>query len=324
MQIEGNRFVVTGGAGFIGSHLTDALLERGAHSVVVLDSLELGTENNLADNPRIELFPFRLGQDSPHRLGAALRGASGLFHLAAVKRDGDPERMLATTGVGPHPLLAGARRSEIAKVVFASSVLAYGRAGGHVMEEHERCEPQSVYGVSKLAGEHLLGAVLDPAGIPHVALRYFFVYGPRQSCGKDRNTVVIETLTRLARGEAPRRVAGGEQALDSIYVEDVVRATLLAMVKPADHRTYNVCTGRALRVRDLVEQCRALFAGSRPCEPAPPDATHGTVRVGSPALAARELDFHAEIPVERGLARTKAWLETVDEALLEGILRCSG
>ena len=295
------RAVVTGGAGFIGSHLVDALLARG-DEVWVLDNLSTGRRERVADGARLIEGDIR----DAEAVGAAFAEAEpdACFHLAAqadVRRSvEDPAYDADVNVLGTIRILEAARR-HAAQVVFSSTGGAiYGECDAPAPETAAR-RPISPYGTSKLAGEEYLAMERRLYGASHVALRYGNVYGPRQDPHGEAGVVAI-FLGRLAAGEGFTIFGDGTQTRDYVYVGDVVRATLAAVGNPGG--VFNVGTGRETSVLELADACRAASGVDR--EPAFADARLGELQrsVLSTALAERELGFRAEVEPTDGIART--------------------
>jgi len=291
------RAIVTGGAGFIGSHAVDALLARG-DEVLVLDDLSNGKRENVTDGARLEVVDVR------EPLDAHFEGAEACFHLAAqvdvrvsVERPADDA---ATNVLGTIRVLEAARQHGT-QVVFASTGGAiYGECDGPAPEDAER-RPVAPYGVSKLAGEEYLAGYNRLYGTRHVSLRYGNVYGPRQDPKGEAGVVAI-FLGALARGETPRIFGDGSQTRDYVYAGDVARASLAAAGQ--DGGVFNVGTGIETSVLELYELCRQV-AGSEL------KAEHAEARLGELqrsvldiSLAERELGWRPEVGLEDGLRLT--------------------
>jgi UDP-glucose 4-epimerase len=295
------RAVVTGGAGFIGSHLVDALLARG-DEVLVLDNLSTGRRERVADGARLVEGDIR----DADAVGAAFASAEPgvCFHLAAqadVRRSvEDPAFDAEVNVLGTIRVLAAARRHGT-QVVFSSTGGAiYGECDAPAPETAPRL-PISPYGTSKLAGEEYLAMEGRLYGASHVALRYGNVYGPRQDPHGEAGVVAI-FLGRLAAGEPFTIFGDGTQTRDYVFVGDVVRATLAA----AGHAggVVNVGTGRETSVLELADACRR--ASGVELEPGFAEARLGELQrsVLDPALAERELGFRAETDPDAGIAAT--------------------
>jgi UDP-glucose 4-epimerase len=301
---------VTGGCGFIGSHLVRELATRGAARIVIVDSLRYGKRENLPPELSVEVLQHELGFGDPSELERALEGVDYLFHLAAEKHNQSkdaPTRVLRSNVEGTAALYAAAGRAGVKKVVFSSSLYAYGRLSGKAMLESEVPTPRTVYGVSKLAGEHLLGFFGREHGFEHVSLRYFFVYGSRQFAGTGYKSVIVKSFERLLAGQPAQIFGDGAQALDYVYVDDAVEATCRALEAPVSGELFNVGSGVAVSVRELVELITRLAGGPQPTF-APADWTAGTSRVGDGTHTTEVLGWKASTSLEEGLKRTLEWI----------------
>jgi UDP-glucose 4-epimerase len=299
------RAVVTGGAGFIGSHVVDALVARG-DEVDVLDDFSRGKRENVASGVRVHEADIRR---DPGRVFDEVR-PEVCFHLAAqadvrvsVER---PDFDADVNVVGTLQVLEAARRHGT-KIVFASTGGAiYGECEGPAREDHPRT-PLAPYGVSKLAGEEYLSAYNRLYGAGHVSLRYGNVYGPRQDPKGEAGVVAI-FMNRLREGETPKIFGDGTQTRDYVYVGDVVAATLAA----AEHASgvLNVGTCVETSVLDLYERIQRVAGVER--DPEFADARPGELQrsVLDASLAKRELDWQPEHSLDEGLAETWAWISS--------------
>ncbi|MFW5918638.1 MAG: NAD-dependent epimerase/dehydratase family protein [Halanaeroarchaeum sp.] len=251
--LEGATVLITGGAGFIGSHIAEGL--AGRTDVRVLDDLSSGTADDVP--PVATLYVGDIRDDEV--VADAMAGVDVVFHEAAVVSvDESIDRPVETDAVnvgGTLSVLEAARRED-ARVVFASSAAVYGHPDRIPVGEGDRTNPESPYGVSKLAADQYVRLFADLYDVPTVSLRYFNVYGPRQS---GAYAGVVTAFVDQARAGGPITVHGdGEQTRDFVHVDDVVRANLHAATTDAVGRAYNVGTGSSVTIRDLAEQIRAL------------------------------------------------------------------
>ena len=295
------RAVVTGGAGFIGSNLVDALIARG-DEVTVVDDLSFGKRENL--NPAATFVERDI------RDGIDLDGAEVVFHLAAqadvqtsVKR---PDYDADVNVVGTVRVVEAAREAG-AQVVFSSTGGAiYGECDGPA-DENAPLAPMSPYGIAKLCAEQYLSGWNRIHGTRNVVLRFANVYGPRQDSGLEGGVVSI-FLERMARGDETVIFGDGGQTRDFVYVGDVVDSLLAAVGR--DGGVFNIGTGSETSVLELHEACRAVSGqGSQArLEPARlGDARRSVLEV---SLAARELGWSARVPLDEGLRRTWEWMVT--------------
>jgi UDP-glucose 4-epimerase len=293
------RAIVTGGAGFIGSHVVEALLARG-DEVTVIDDFSNGKHENVPDGVRIVEEDIRQGL---HDVFADVR-PEVCFHLAAqvdVRVSVDRPNLDASVNVlGTIEVLEAAREHET-QVVFSSTGGAiYGECDGPAPETSER-RPLAPYGVSKLAGEEYLAAFNRLYGTRHVALRYGNVYGPRQDPHGEAGVVAI-FFGKLAENEPPRIFGDGSQTRDYVYAGDVARATVAAAGQ--DGGVFNVGTGQETSVVELYDACRRVAGSKLDAEPAPARLGELQRSVLDVSLAERELGWQPEVSLEEGLRLT--------------------
>lgn len=309
------RALVTGGSGFVGSHLTDALLARG-DEVVVVDDLSMGKKANLAGalEAGAELLVEDITDERAMTRVFEQARPEVVFHLAAqphVRRSvAEPILDLRTNIEGTVKLLELARRFEPRRIVFASSGGAiYGEGEGRELplDEDAECFPYSQYGQSKMAGELYLGLYARLYGISSIALRLANVYGPRQDPAGEAGVVAIFALA-LTGGQTPIVFGDGKQTRELIYVDDVVRAFLAGADSDAEGR-YNVGTGLETSVWELGEALAPL-CGRDAFEPEMQPAQTGEIQriVTSSEPAAETLGWRPEVELDDGLQRTVAAL----------------
>lgn len=272
------KSIVTGAAGFIGTHLVESLARDG-HEVIGIDDERTG------DWSRLRTDCCRIDRDLSALTDGELRdlaeGTDTVFHLAAEKYNSSkatPSRVIETNVSATQRLFWSAADAG-AKVVFASSLYAYGSIGPAAMSEGDVAAPDTVYGASKLMGEHLLRAATRECDLRWAVARLFFVYGPRQYAEGGYKSVIVKNFERLIRGAAPVIVGDGLQQLDYVYIEDVV-AALRELARPEhDGVLVNVGTGFGTSICDVTDTMRSIAGHPGPAEFAPPDWTAGTRRV---------------------------------------------
>jgi UDP-N-acetylglucosamine/UDP-N-acetyl-alpha-D-glucosaminouronate 4-epimerase len=302
--------LVTGGAGFIGAHLAEGLLDRG-HAVRVLDDLFSGARGDVP--PAAELTVGSVVDEDT--VGAAVDGVEVVFHLAAhrsVPRSVDHPLETDLANVhGTITVLTAARDAGVRRVVYASSSSVYGATDRLPTPESAPTGPRSPYAVSKLAGEHYCRVFTDVFGLETTALRYFNVFGPRQPPGSQYAGVIPLFIDAL-RNATPLIVHGdGKQSRDFTYVEDTVTATLAAADAPsASGRVYNVAGGTPHSLLELLEILGRLLDTT-------PHPEHVSERPGDvrrtwadPTAARRDLGFSCAVSFEEGLRRTVDWADS--------------
>jgi nucleoside-diphosphate-sugar epimerase len=303
------RYLVTGGAGFIGSTLTHTLVERG-DEVRVLDSLLTGSGENLADLPDVELV--RGDIRDLEGLRTAMKGVDRVLHQAAVpsvpRSVRDPLLSHESNVTGTLNVLLAARDAGVQRVVFASSSSVYGDAPTLPKVETMTPSPLSPYAVTKLTGEQYCRVFHRLFGLETVALRYFNVFGPRQDPTSDYAAVIPKFIALMARGERPVIEGDGSHSRDFTYVDNVVQANLRAAESPGvGGKVFNVACGERHTILDLVAALNRVFGTS--IEPAfgPPrkgDVPHSLADIEK---ARRLLGYEPSTGFQEGLERTVAW-----------------
>lgn len=304
------RFVVTGGAGFIGSHTVDELVRRG-HSVVIFDDLSTGSQENLEEvNDKITFVKATVA--NLDELRKAMRDADCVLHLAAVvsvpRSVKDPVETNQINVDGTLNVLVAARDAKVKRLVFAGSSAAYGDAPGLPKTERMQPDPLSPYGVSKYVGELYAQTFFRCYGLETVALRYFNIFGPRQDPSSAYSGVLAKFCKAFLDGEQPVIFGDGEQTRDFTYVENAVQANLLACQAPkAVGKVFNVGTGVGSSLNQTVELLSKISAKSLTVEYAGPregDIRHSLADI---SLARRLLAYDPCIGFEEGLRRTFDW-----------------
>jgi len=307
--------LVTGGAGFIGSHLVTALVRRG-DQVRVLDDLSTGSLQNLVAVQHAVEFIEGDASDPAVAL-EAVRGVDTVFHQAAlpsvtrsVEEPLETHRNCVTSTVA---LLDAARRHGVRRFVYAASSSAYGNAPESVKSEALPARPLSPYAAAKLAGEYYCRSFAASFGLETVCLRYFNVFGPRQDPGSPYSAVIPLFITALLRGERPTIYGDGTQSRDFTFVDNVVHGNLLAAAAPAEQasgQVFNVATGRSISLLDLIQvlndqlgtRIRPRFAPARTG-----DVLHS---LADTRAAQRQLGYELQVDLAEGLRRTVAYYRT--------------
>jgi len=304
--------LVTGGAGFIGSHVVEELVEEGQR-VRVIDNLSTGKEENIA--PCLGEIEFIEGDirdlELIHR---AMEGVGHVFHQAAVpsvpRSVKDPLMTNSANAEGTLNILIAARDVGVKRVVYASSSSVYGDTPTLPKDEGMRPEPRSPYAVSKLAGELYCQVFHQVYGLETVALRYFNVFGPRQDPESQYAAVVPKFITALLRGEPPTIFGDGGQSRDFTYVENVVEANLLAARAPdVAGEVFNIACGERITVNELTRLLAESVGANLKLKPEYGPSRPGDVRhsLADISKAGELLCFEPKVSASEGLAKTVGW-----------------
>jgi UDP-glucose 4-epimerase len=307
------KALVTGGAGFIGSHIVDALVDRG-DDVVVLDDLSTGFAANV--HPAATLVEGSVADEAA--ANRAVAGCDVVFHQAAHKAVlRSVERPLTTDTANTHgtlTMLKAATDAGVRRFVHASSSSVYGGAAVVPTPESAALLPRSPYAVTKLAAEHYCRVFAELYGLETVALRYFNVYGPRQRPDATYAAVIPLFVDALLHGRAPEVHGDGLQSRDFTYISDVVGANLAAATAPGDlvsGRVYNIAPGSAASLLDILSSLGALLEVTPEPEFVAPRAGDVRNSLADSTAAERDLSYRCTVTLDDGLARTVEWLRTL-------------
>jgi UDP-glucose 4-epimerase len=303
--------LVTGGAGFIGSHLVGHLLARGWR-VRVLDNFSTGKRENLSGlSGRLEILEGDLRDNALVR--NSVKGVDVIFHEAAfvsvTQSMKEPDECFDINIHGTEMLLQAGRKAGVKRMLIASSAAVYGDADQMPLREELPTRSLSPYAASKTINEIMAGMFTRAYDFEVTCLRYFNVFGPRQRPDSQYAAAIPLFIKKCLVNEPITIFGDGGQTRDLIFVEDVVRANLIAAEhKEAPGKVFNVCTGRETRILDLVEELQGIFPNAQDpifAEPRPGDIYRSA---GSPMKASTELGFHAETTLAEGLKATVAWM----------------
>jgi UDP-glucose 4-epimerase len=314
MDIKGKKLVVIGGAGLIGSHTVDKLIQEDVKEIVIYDNFVRGRIENLKDalkDPRVKIFD--LGGDilQTDILDSAIRGADGVFHLAALwllQCHEYPRSAFDVNVRGTFNVVEACVKNGIKRLVYSSSASVYGDAVEEPMTEDHPFNNKNFYGATKIAGEAFMRSFHHRYGLDYVGLRYMNVYGPRQDYHGAYIAVIMKMLDAIDRGDSPTIMGDGSEAFDFVAVEDCGSANVCAMKSKATDKFYNVGTGKRTSLKELAEMLLILTNSSKPINYAPrSQATLVRNRIGSPARATSEINFTSKIDLRDGLQRLINW-----------------
>jgi nucleoside-diphosphate-sugar epimerase len=310
-QIEGSTIAVIGGAGFIGSHIVDQLLDESVERVIVVDNFVRGTRGNLEraiQDPRVDVREGSI-LDLPF-LERVMEESDYAFHLAALwlhECVHHPRDAVDVNALGTFNVIDAAQRMNVGKVVYSSSASVYGDALAIPMTEDHPFNNRTLYGATKIAGEQFFRAYNEQHGLPYVGLRYMNVYGPRMDYKGTYVSVIMKVLDKIDAGEAPAIFGDGSQAYDFVHVDDVARANVLSLKSEASDVFLNVGMGVQTTINELVERLLALTGSDLRPEFLPQEQMFVTNRIGSTELAEELTGFRAKIDLDEGLGSVIEW-----------------
>lgn len=314
-----NNYLVTGAAGFIGSALVRALIERG-HQVRGLDDFSTGKPENIAGlEHQLDFREGSLLDDAA--LTDACKGIDCIFHQAAMpsvpKSVAEPKRTNAVNVEGTLNLLIAARDAGVKRVVYAASSSAYGES--EVLPKHEAMIPQPIspYAVQKLTGEHYMGVFAGVYGVETVSLRYFNIFGPRQDANSQYSAVLAKFITLMLQGQSPTIYGDGEQSRDFTFVDNAVQANLRAAAAPAAEvsgRVFNIATGSRFSLNQTYQMLQKIIGFPGAVQYAPARAGDVKHSLADISLARKHLGFSPDVSFEEGLKRTVDWYKQKTQA----------
>jgi UDP-glucose 4-epimerase len=319
LTLTGARVLITGGAGFIGSHIADQLLDHGVSQVLVLDNFVRGRRENLAAacaRGRVTIIDGDLRDRA--LVTDVMDGIDVVFHQAALRITQCAEEPALAVDVlvnGTFNVLQAAVQARVTRVVAASSASVYGLADSFpTTEDHHPYNNRTLYGSAKAFNEGMLRSFNDQYGLDYVALRYFNAYGPRMDTHGAYTEVFIRWMERIAAGEPLMIFGDGTQTMDFVHVEDIARANILAATAPVTDRVYNVGTGVETSLNEMAHLLLAAtgssstieYAAARKVNPVPR-------RQACTARAERDLGFRARVSFPEGIAGLVTWWRTINE-----------
>ncbi len=328
MELKGKRFLLIGGAGLIGSHTVDELLNEDVAEIRIYDNFSRGRQENLVDalkDPRVNIFS--LGGELLHRdlLDAAMKNIDGVFHFAALwllHCYDFPRSAFEINIGGTFNVVEACINNGVKKLVFSSSASVYGDAVEEPMREDHPYNNTTFYGATKIAGEHMCRSLYHrykdtTQHFDYVGLRYMNVYGPRQDYQGAYIAVIMKILDRLDKGLPPIVYGDGSQAYDFVYVGDCARANICAMKANTTDTFYNVGTGIRTTIKELAELILAVTGSDLKLQYEPGGNTFVKNRVGCPKKATAGIDFAAKIKLKDGIKQLIEWRNSHKEEVAQ-------
>lgn len=312
-DLSSARILITGGAGFIGSHIVDELLKEDVSGIVIYDNFIRGSKANLTEalkDPRVVIFPVGGDILSTDVLDVAMKGVDIVFHTAAlwILHCNDYPRSAFNTNIqGTFNVIEACVRNHVEKLIFSSSASVYGNAITIPMTEDHPYNNRTFYGATKIACEHMLRATWERYGFDYIGLRYMNVYGNRQDYLGVYINVIMKMIDNISQGINPIVYGDGSETFDFVYVTDVARANILAAKSSEGDVFYNVGSGVGTTLKDLAEMILELTGSNLEIDYCPKEQMFVTKRIGSTEKAEKELGFKASVGLKDGLSKLIQW-----------------
>lgn len=313
MELSGKRCLITGGAGLVGSHIADLLVQNTGTEVIVLDNFVRGRMENLAsafDTGRVQVVEGDIRDTG--LLHNLMRGVDVVFHQAAIRITQcaeEPRLAFDVLAGGTFNVVDACVKAGVSKVIAASSASVYGLAEEFpTSESHHPYNNRTLYGAAKVFNEGLLRSFHEMHQLDYVCLRYFNVYGPRMDTYGAYTEVLIRWMERIASGRPPLIQGDGTQTMDFVYIEDIARANVLAAQSGVSDRVYNVASGVETSLNELLAALLRVMGSDLAPEYGPQRKVNAVPRrLADTRQAAEALGFTAEVDLEEGLRRLVSW-----------------
>jgi UDP-glucose 4-epimerase len=313
LDIKGKNILVIGGAGFIGSHVVDELLNEGVQSIIIFDNFCRGTKENIEESlkdKRVRLFEIGGDIQQTDILDMAVKESDAVIHLAALwllQCYEFPRSAFDVNIRGTFNILESCRNHNIERLVYSSSASVYGDAVELPMTEEHPFNNRTFYGATKIAGEAMCRAFNERYKLPYVGLRYMNVYGPRQDYKGTYIAVIMKILDRIDSGLPPIVYGDGSQSYDFIFVSDVAQANVKALKSDASDKFYNVGSGISTSIKEVCEMLLELTGSKLKIQYEPAGLTFVTNRIGSTESAEKDLGFKYKTDLKEGLLKLIEW-----------------
>jgi UDP-glucose 4-epimerase len=318
--MQNQRVLITGGAGLIGSHIADLLVERDVQEIVVLDNFVRGRRDNLSyavSNGNVTIVEGDIRDRKI--LAEVMEGIDLVFHQAAIRITQcaeDPRLALEVLVDGAFNVADQAVKSGVTKIVAASSASVYGMAEEFpTTERHHPYHNRTFYGAAKTFNEGLLRNFHDMYGLSYVMLRYFNVYGPRMDVYGAYTEVLIRWMERIATGKGPLIFGDGTQTMDFVFAEDIARANIAAAESEISDEVFNIASGVEISLTELARILLRVMESDAPIEYGPERKVNSVSRRYADVSKAKQLlNFETKVSIEEGLQRLVGWWQAERQA----------
>ena len=311
MELNGKRVMLIGGAGLVGSHIVDQLIDEPVSEIVIYDNFVRGTRDNLASatrSPKVRVVDASM--TDRERLKKEIAGVDGVFLLASLwlgECVNDPRSAWEVNTLGTWNVVEACRDAGVKRIVYSSSASVYGNALVTPMTEDHPFNNRTTYGATKIANEQMFRAIYEQHKLPYIGMRYMNIYGPRMDYEGTYVSVIMKVLDKIFAGERPVVFGDGSQVYDFIHVSDVARANVLGMKADCADENFNIGMGLGTSINDLVSMLLELTASSLTIDYRPQEQSFVTHRIGSIDKAERLLGFRATVPLREGLQSIVDW-----------------
>ena len=311
--MQNKRILITGGAGLVGSHIADLLVKEGVSEIIVLDNFTRGSRDNLASTQANGPLVIVEGDIRDRQLLTdIMQDVDIVFHQAAIRITQcaeEPRLALEVLADGTFNVLEAAVTAGVKKVVAASSASIYGMAEDFpTTESHHPYNNRTIYGAAKTFNEGLFRSFYEMYGLNYIGLRYFNVYGPRMDIYGVYTEVLIRWMERIVAGQPPLIFGNGEQTMDFVYIEDIVRANILAAKADITDMVFNIASGIETSLNDLAHSLLKVMGSDLQPEYKPERKVNPVQRrLADVSKAKQLLNFEAQVSLEQGLSRLVTW-----------------
>ncbi len=315
MKLENARLLVIGGAGLVGSHIVDELIDEPVAEIVVFDNFVRGTRDNLAAasrSPKVRVVQASI--TDREALRRELEGADGVFLLASLwlgECVSDPRQAWEVNTLGTWNVVEACREAGVKRIVYSSSASVYGNAVVTPMTEEHPFNNRTTYGATKIANEQMLRAIYEQHKLPYIGMRYMNVYGPRMDYEGTYVSVIMKVLDRIFANERPVVFGDGSQVYDFIHVSDVARSNILGMKADCADENFNIGMGIGTSINELVSILLELTGSTLRPEYRREAQSFVTHRIGSTEKAQRLLGFRATTSLRDGVRSVVEWRQSL-------------